>query len=151
MCGSSQPPQAGPEGPYWLKGRVVEEGSHQPVAGLTVITMSEKETRTDEKGEFHLRGLAGPEVEDVLGIWGKGYKVIVKEKVPVNTFVEVEIPRSGTIRGKVVDSKTQEPIQSFSVKKLWLPKEDESWLRIFSLDGTFELEDFYPDKDDSPS
>jgi hypothetical protein len=149
VCGSSQPPQPEAEGPYWLKGRVVEEGSRLPVPGLTVRSRLGKETKTDEKGEFHIRGIVVPEGENSTTdfmVGGKGYKAVIQTKVPLNTFVEVEISPSRILHGKVVDSKTNEPVQSFSVKTDWAPGENESsWLRIFSLEGTFEFEDFYPD------
>jgi hypothetical protein len=153
VCGSSQPSQPGMEGPYWLKGRVVEETSRQPVPGLMVESRSGKRDNTDEKGEFHIRGIVVPEGENSTTdfmVGGKGYKAVIQTKVPLNTFVEVEISPSRVLHGKVVDSKTNEPVQSFSVKTNWTVGEQESsWLRIFSLDGTFEFEDILPDNIDS--
>ncbi|HPS01473.1 MAG TPA: hypothetical protein PLA90_08015, partial [Candidatus Sumerlaeota bacterium] len=153
VCGSSQPSQPGAEGPYWLKGRVVEEGSRQPVPGLTVESRQGKGTKTDENGEFHIRGIVVPEGEDSTTdfcVWGKGYKAVIRTKEPLNTFVEVEISPSRVMHGKVVDSKTHDPVQAFSVKTdRALGEQESSWLRIFSLDGTFEFEDILPDNIDS--
>ncbi len=153
VCGSSQPPQPEAEGPWWLKGRVVEETSRQPVPGLMVESRNGKRVKTDEKGEFYLRGIVVPEGEDStidFAVGGKGYKMVIRTKVPLNTFVEVEISPSRVMLGKVVDSKTHDPVQAFSVKMdRAFGEEESSWLRIFSLDGTFEFEDILPDNIDS--
>jgi hypothetical protein len=143
VCKPSDPR---PEGVYWVKGRVVDVENRQPVPGLTVQARDDKKTTTNEKGEFCLQGLEGPQGEGLL-FWGKGYKTVFKDFVPVNTSLEVEISHSTSLlHGKVVDVKTNEPIPSFSILQMWPPdEENSSCQKIFSPDGTFEVENFYPE------
>jgi hypothetical protein len=135
------------KGNCWIQGQVIDETTRQPIPGLTVIGEgTEKKVLTDGKGEFYLDGLKGPEQIN-FAVLGKGYTPAIRKGVPASTFVVVEMVRSVSVIGKVLDSKSNEPVSSFSVKVEGdlIPNERSySPLRIFSLEGTFTLEDLCP-------
>ena len=108
------------ESGHWLSGIVIDETS-DPVQGASVQAMPTKrllgqgyaypglqrDDTTDDEGRFRLESLPGPMVSLRVtkgdyrhgGKWSPTYK----EKVKVNTEIELMLKRFGVIRGRVVD------------------------------------------------
>jgi len=130
---------------------VVRNKRAEPVAGATVATSSPdggyNQLLTDAEGRFRQDGYsAGAAVS--LAVRAEGYaeaKQSVKAPAPDLAIV---LSTSGTIRGRVEDAATREPIVTFSIRGR-IPRGPSIEARDFrSEDGAFEISDIPPGKVD---
>ena len=136
-----------------LRGRVIDP-HYRPVAGLSLSLGSAGKNpyepqQTDAKGEFEYTDLPeNGERKLLLTVSGIGYKPIKNHEVHPGTFVELTILPSVSLRGRVVDVGTSQPIQSFVLKVLSSSSTVDhitNGLSMYSSDGSFQLDTIYPE------
>jgi len=110
-------PVSAQEDTGWIEGRVEAEGAYfsEPIEGaLVTLQGTSYEVYTDLYGEFNL---SAPEGTYLLVVSADGYTTYMQQGVQVTagetTKVSVTLERAkGTVRGKVTDKKTGEPISN---------------------------------------
>jgi len=128
-----------------LSGRVVDSKG-KPIAGVivsaTIIAkchyMYHKQCQTDVDGRFEVDSL--PQDSQVK-FSKSGYSTVDRKKLPSESKLAAPIvlKPEGVIRGKVVDRKTGEPLQSFRAYYTWssikMPDDPKSTLSMASHQG----------------
>ncbi|WZP00803.1 M56 family metallopeptidase [Isosphaeraceae bacterium EP7] len=103
-----------------IRGRVVDDAL-QPIAKVRVAfehdllgTFDGVSTMTDESGRFSLDSLSAG---GVFSFYGMELSFLEKHSLPLDTdeVVTVRLKPAGEISGRVVDSKTDQPIRAFNV------------------------------------
>jgi 5-hydroxyisourate hydrolase-like protein (transthyretin family) len=123
----------------------------EPVAGGTVATSSSdggyNQVLTDAEGRFRQDGYsAGAAVS--LSVRAEGYAETKQSVKAPASDLAIVLSTSGTIRGRVEDGGTREPVSSFSIRGR-IPRSPYIEARDFrSDDGGFEISDIPPGKVD---
>ena len=95
-----------------VMGRVTEEETDKPVAGLSIFSDKGNETKTDETGNYSLSGLPTGEALVWLNLRDRPYEVVgrapqrsvnVKEPMEVITGVDFVLKPAGEVWGYVLD------------------------------------------------
>lgn len=101
-------------------GGIARDTEGEPVVGVSISTRFNREYfgsryKTDADGRFRIEGLPKGNVD--LEFYGRGF---VRTNAPITTpdreDMEVTIPRSGSVAGRVVDAATGEPLREFTIR-----------------------------------
>jgi RNA polymerase sigma-70 factor (ECF subfamily) len=120
-------------GDMTISGRVTDElGKPRRDVEVTAQRGNHHQTgRTDKQGYYGLDGI-GSGIYEVRVANLVGYI----EAEGGGRHVDFTLPRLGTIRGRVIDAGTLEPIPSFEIMR---PLDPLNWYEYHSADGRFEL------------
>ena len=146
------------KGTGWLRGRIIDSDKI-PVPLLRLDLefynmLTYEPEMTDERGEFEFTGLNN-NVNALLylSVSGPGYKPIYQHLTHPGEFIELEILPSAKLQGRIIDSATSSPIQSFTLSLIsqsdpgFRMQDDRSEGRsIYSADGSFVLDNIYPEE-----
>jgi hypothetical protein len=95
-----------------LEGVVLDAASGSPIAGAWVLALAPSDpqvTRSDENGAFRIGPL--PDVNMVVGGWAPGFDVKLQTDVaPSQGALRLELPAGRTVKGRVFDRVTQQPV-----------------------------------------
>jgi 5-hydroxyisourate hydrolase-like protein (transthyretin family) len=142
----------------------VKNAQGQPIPGAQVLAIGEslarpKDSVTDGDGRFRIAGLAA-ERALILSISADGFASVQRSVTPPAEEIAVVLKSTGTVRGRVEDASTHNPVTDFTVSRQAggggfgggfqvqvRNGQIGNGTRSFqSTDGTFELTDVPPGK-----
>jgi subtilisin family serine protease/outer membrane protein assembly factor BamB len=107
-----------------------------PVLATVTVQETGKIVQTDAKGDFYLGLNEGTYMLDVkaFGHLDQQFEIQVKKGVSSQRVFEIEAEKSGIIKGRVIDGKTDEPISGAAVTILGTPL-----YTVTDQDGRYEM------------
>lgn len=143
-------------------GGTVKNPQGQPVIGAQIFAIGENAGRpidasTDGDGKFRIGGLAA-ERPIMLMISADGYASLQRNATPPVEDLAIVLKSTGTVRGRVLDAATQNPVTDFAISRTGAGGFGGFQIQIRngavgngdrsfqSADGTFELTDVPPGK-----
>lgn len=140
----------------------VKNAQGQPIPGAQVVAIGEslgrpKDSVTDGDGRFRIGGLAA-ERALILSVSADGFASVQRSVTPPIEDISVVLKSTGTVRGRVEDAATHNPVTDFTISRqaggggggfqiqVRNGQVGNGTRSFQSTDGTFELADVPPGK-----